>query len=73
MWDEKSVYPKTERIHAFLPDMNDESVEKFKGQPFTQGSATLKALYYNPSDKRVQRLPVREKVEETEINRKRSG
>ena len=42
MWDESSIFPKIETGYAFTPDMNDELVEKFINQTFTQGSAILK-------------------------------
>ena len=42
MWDEKSIYPRIETAHEFTRDMNDELVEKFNIQTFTQGSAILK-------------------------------
>ena len=42
MWDPKSVYPKIETGYAFTKDMNDDLVEKFNNQTFTQGSAILK-------------------------------
>ena len=41
--------------------MNNELVEKFNNQIFTQGSAFLKTKYYNPKDLIVQHLPVKEK------------
>ena len=42
MSDEKSIYPRIESGYAFTSDMNDELVEKFNYQTFTQGSAILK-------------------------------
>ena len=42
MWDQKSIYPKIETGFAFEKHMNDELVEKFNHQTFTQGSAILK-------------------------------
>ena len=42
MWDEKSIYPKTETGYAYAIDMNEEIVEKFNTGNFTQGSAILK-------------------------------
>ena len=47
-WDKFSIYPKIETGYAFTPDMNDELVEKFNNQTFTQGSAILKIKCYNP-------------------------
>ena len=60
-WDKISIYPKIETGYAFTPDMNDELVETFNTQTFTQGSAILKIKYYNPKDLIVQHLPVKEK------------
>ena len=62
MWDKSSNYPRIETGYAFTPDMNDELVEKFNNQIFTQGSAILKIKYYNPKNLIVQHLPVKEKV-----------
>ena len=73
MWDEKSIYPRIETGYAFTRDMNDELVEKFNIQTFTQGSAILKIKYYNPKDLIVQHLPVKEKEKKIEINRMRNG
>ena len=42
MWDEKSIYPRIETGYAYTRDMNNELVEKFNNQTFTQGSAILK-------------------------------
>ena len=61
MWDEKSIYPRIETGYAYTPDMNNEIVEKFNNQTFTQGSAILKIKYYNPKNLIVQHLPVKEK------------
>ena len=41
--------------------MNNELVEKFKNQTFTQGSAVLKIKYYNPKNLIIQHLPVEKK------------
>ena len=73
MWDEKSIYPRIETGYAFTRDMNDELVEKFNNQTFTQGSAILKIKYYNPKNLIVQHLPVKEKEKKIEINRMRNG
>ena len=69
----KSIYPRIETGYAFKPDMNDELVEKFNNQTFTQGSAILKIKYYNPKNLLVQHLPVIEKEKKIEINRMRNG
>ena len=61
MWDENSIYPRIEMGYAYTKDMNDELVEKFNNQTFTQGRAILKIKYYNPRDLIVQYLPVKEK------------
>ena len=50
MWDEKSIYPRIETGYAYTRDMNDELVENFNNQTFTQGSAILKIKYYNPKN-----------------------
>ena len=73
MWDEKSIYPRIETGYAYTRDMNDELVEKFNNQTFTQGSAILKIKYYNPKNLIVQHLPVKEKEKKIEINRMRNG
>ena len=73
MWDPKSIYPKTESGYASSKDMNNELVEKFNNQTFTQGSAILKIKYYNPKNLIVQHLGVKEKVNKIEINRMRNG
>ena len=75
-WDEKSVYPKIETGFAPEPHLNDVDVETFNNQTFNQdgnGSAILKINYYNPSDIRFQHLPLKEKVKNLEINRRRNG
>ena len=53
--------------------MNDELVEKFNNQTFTQGSAILKIKYYNPKNLIVRHIPIKEKEKKTEINRMRNG
>ena len=73
MWDPKSIYPKMETGYAFKRKMNDELVEKFNNQTFTQGSAILKIKYFNPRNLIVQHLPVKEKKKKIEINRMRNG
>ena len=73
MWDEKSIYPRIETGYAFTRDMNDELVEKFNNQTFTQGSAILKIKYYNPRDLIVQHLPIKEKEKKIEIICMRNG
>ena len=37
MWDEKSVYPKTETGFAFKPHMNTTFVDAFNNQTFNEG------------------------------------
>ena len=73
MWDEKSIYPRIETGYAFTTDMNNELVEKFNIQTFTQGSAILKIKYYNPRDLIIQHLPIKEKEKKIDINRMRNG
>ena len=36
MWDQKSLYSRTETGYAFKPDMNDVYVEAFNNQTFNQ-------------------------------------
>ena len=71
--DPKSIYPRTETGFAYTPDMNDELVEKFNSQTFTQGSAILKIKYFNPENLIVQHLPVKERVNKMENNRMPNG
>ena len=73
MWDKKSIYPRIETGYAFTRDMNDELIEKFINQTFTQGSAILKIKCYNPKSLKVQHLPVNEREKTIEINRMRNG
>ena len=73
MWDENSIYPRTETGYAYTRDMNDELVEKFNTGNFSQGSAIFEIKYYNPKNLIVQHLPVKEREEKIEINRMRNG
>ena len=73
MWDPKSIYPRIETGYAYTNDMNDELVNKFNNQTFTQRSAILKVKYYYPKNLIVQHLPVKEKINKIEINRMRNG
>ena len=73
MSDEKSIYPRIETGYVFSPDMNDELVEKFNTQTFTQGSAVIKIKYFNTKNLIVQHLPIKERVKRIEINRMRNG
>ena len=76
MWDENSVYPKTETGFAFKPDMNDFYAEAFENQTFNQNgndSAILGIKYYNPPNLIFQHLPVKEEVKKIEFNRMRNG
>ena len=73
MWDEKSIDPRIENGYAFTRDMNDELVEKFNNQTFSEGRAFLKIKYYNPKNLIVQHLPVKEREKKIEINRMRNG
>ena len=73
MWDKNSIYPKIETGYAFEKYMNNELVEKFNNQTFTQASAILKIKYFNPKNLIVQHLPVKEKEKKIEINRMRIG
>ena len=73
MWYENSIDPKIETGYAFEKHMNNDLVEKFNNQTFTQGSAILKIKYYNPKNLIVQHIPVKEKEKNIEINRMRNG
>ena len=73
MLDDNSTYPKRGTGYAFLPDMNDETVQKLNNQTFAQGSAILKLIYYNPPDLITQHLPVKEKVKQHDFNRLRNS
>ena len=73
MWDEKSIYPKIETGYSFTEHLNDELVNKFNNQTFTQGSAILKIMYYNPKNGIVQHLPIKGKGNKTELIRMRNG
>ena len=73
MWVEKSIFPRIETGYVFTEDMNDELMERFNIQTFTQGSAILKIKYYNPKYLIVQQLPVKEREKKIEINRMRNG
>ena len=76
MWDEKSVYPKIKSGFGFKSQMKDVFVEAFNNQSFYQDgneSAILKKQYYNPRDLIFQHLLVKEKVENTEVNKMRNG
>ena len=64
---------KEKRGMLFKKHMNNEIVEKFNNQTFTQGSAIFKTKYYNPKNLIVQHLPVKEKEKKIEINRVRNG
>ena len=68
MSDPKSIYPQIESGYSYTPDMNDELVEKFINQTFTQGSAFLKIKHFNPKNLIVQHLPTKEWVKKMEIN-----
>ena len=61
MWEKNSIYPIVETGYASEKYMNEELVEKFNNQTFTQGSAILKIKYYNPKNLIVQHLPTKKK------------
>ena len=76
MWDENSVYTKIETGFAFKPHMIKTYVDAFNNQTFNRDgdeSAILRIKYYNPRDLIFQHLPVKEKVENVEVNRMRNG
>ena len=72
MYDEKSVYLKVETGYAFTPEMNVEIVIQFNTKTFTK-SAILKIEYYNPKDIVLKHIPVKEEVNNVEVNRLRNG
>ena len=59
--------------YAFTPEMNDDLVENFNDQTFTQGFAISKKKYYNPKNLIVQHIPVKEREKKMENNRMRNG
>ena len=68
--------PEIETGFAFKLHMNDVYVEAFNNQTFNQdgnGSAILKIKNYNPPNLIFQRLPVKEKVINKEVNRIRKS
>ena len=69
----KKVYILKETGYAFTPDMNNSLVEMFNNQTFNKGSAILKIKYYNPRDRIVQHLPLKENEKKIEMNRMRNG
>ena len=76
MWDENSVYPKTETGFAFKPHMNKTCLDAFKNQTFNEGgddSALLPIKYYDPPNLIFPHLPVKEKEKNIEVNRMRNG
>ena len=76
IWDEKSVYPKKESGFAFKPYMNIIYVDVFNNQTFNHDgneSAIFRTKYYNLPDVIFQHIPVKEKVENIEVNRMRNG
>ena len=75
MWDENSVYAKTELGFSFKPHMKDVYVEAFNNQTFNRDgneSAILKIKCYKPSNLLIQRLPVKEKNRKIEVKRMRN-
>ena len=76
MWDEKSVYPKIESGYTFKSHMKDVFANDDINQTFNQdgnNSKLLKISFYNPPNLLVQHLPVKEKVENVEVNRMRKS
>ena len=72
MWDEKLICPRIETGYPYTRDMNNELVEKFNNQTFTQGSAIMKIKYYNPKNLFVQHLPIKERDNKMDINQMRN-
>ena len=76
IWDENSVCLKLESGFAFKLRMNKTYVDAFNNQTFNEDgdeSAILRIKYYNPPNIICQHLPVKEKVENIEVNRMRNG
>ena len=76
MWDEKSVYLKIKTEFVFQPHMNNDYLEAFNNQNFTQNgneSAILKLKSYYPPNLIIQHLPVKEKVKNIEVKGMRNG
>ena len=76
MWDKNSVYLKTESGFAFKPHMNDVYVKASNNQTVNQDGdeiAISRNRYYNPPGLIFQHLPVKEKVKNIEVNKKRNG
>ena len=76
MWDNDSVYPKTESGYTFISHMNNVFVNVFNDQIFNQDvddSVLLNIKYYNPPNLIFQHLPIKEKVKNIEVNRMGDG
>ena len=76
MWDENSVYSKSETEFVLKPNMNDVYVEAFNNQTFDEDgdeSVLLTLKFYNPPDRIFQHLPVKEKIGKVEVDRMRIG
>ena len=76
MWDQNSVFPKTENGFAFKPHMNDVYVEAFNTRTFNPDGdepAILRIKFYNPPNLVFQHLPVKGKNKKIEVNRMRNG
>ena len=67
-WDENSSYPRIETDYAYTRNMNEKLVEKFHTGNFTRGSAILKIICNIPKTLIFQNFPVKERVNEIEIN-----
>ena len=75
MWDEKSVYPKIKTGFAFKPQMNKTYVDAFNIQSFNQTgneSTIFKRIFNNPRDLINSSFPVKEKVENIQVNTMRN-
>ena len=59
MWDEKINYLWIVTGYAFMKDMNNDIVESFNIRNFTQGSALLKIVHWNPENFIVQHVIVK--------------
>ena len=72
----KNLYPEIERGFAFKSHMNDVYVEAFNNQTFNQDgseSAIIRIKYYKTPDLIFQQLPVKDKVENIQVNRMENG
>ena len=75
-WDQNSLFPKIESVFAFKPHTNDVYVGASKYKTFNQEGnegAILIKIFYNPPDLIFQKIPMKEKVNNIEVDRLRNG